>query len=235
MPVSCFSLPHVTPTLLPLTLFPSVILFPLLASSQKSVCPSKKVIFCSSLCFDVLLQLMRGWSHKSGSGQLSELQSWVRHISYSLRDHLRALHQICLSSCLTRPHIFTPSLMRVIRVGSVHLSACLSFICSSFMFLLFLFLALLLFTIFFFPCLCLYISLPKRPFSIFFVFLPLFSLLTLLCIYHQRWIQKPTSWHCQHVRSSVSSADRLVELLNSPESQLLTYTLELFWENRGNM
>ncbi len=71
--------------------------------------------FSSALWLDVLLQLTRGWSHKSRKGQLSELQSWARHISYSLGDLLRALHQICLSSCLTR----TPSLVPPVSSLSV--------------------------------------------------------------------------------------------------------------------
>ena len=115
------------PTTSPVTLSPSVILllsaphhlspFALPVYSQDVIYTlfkkKKKKSQCSApppLWFDVLLHLTRGWTHKCGKGQLSELQSWARHISYSLGDFLRARHQICLSSCLARTHIFTPSL-----------------------------------------------------------------------------------------------------------------------------
>lgn len=83
----------------------------------------KKKSQCSAplpLWLDVLLQLTRGWIHKSGKGQLSELQSWAPHISYSLGDLLRALHQICLSSRLARRHTFLLLLLWAFVV-SVHL------------------------------------------------------------------------------------------------------------------
>lgn len=110
---------HTTPHIPPVTLSPSVIL---LLSAPHRPSPfavrllsihSKKKYYSAPppLWLDVLFQLTRGWTHKSGKGRLSELQSWAPHISYSLGDLLRALHRICLSSRLARTHIFTPSLM----------------------------------------------------------------------------------------------------------------------------
>lgn len=118
-----------------------------------SASPSKGVVaFCSSASWlDVLLQLVRGHSHASRKGQLCELQSWAPHISYSLRDLLRALHQICLSSWPTVTHISTPCFIPCVvsQTFILHLTSHFSYswcfflpLCSSFIHLFFPFLSL---------------------------------------------------------------------------------------------